>query len=200
MFTRFSLPSSVNMIPQYKTRPFSGILLYNFSFCWVDVIAPKTDNLQKSKCFFERFLVTKKMSYFASLLKRCSRRNVPIHARFDIRCCAILVCKHLHDPRDLIFGRNHQRNHAGSSPIMEKITDFECWLHSSKWLVKIGAATNFNLLTNPLACCRLFISFFTFHNSTCLSWPRSPPSFDILLYEIRIWRLRRKVQSNNAWH
>jgi hypothetical protein len=33
IFTRFSFPSSVNIIPQYNTSPFSGILLYNFNFC-----------------------------------------------------------------------------------------------------------------------------------------------------------------------
>ena len=46
MFTRFSFPSSVRMVPQYSSNPFSGILLYNFSFCCVDVMAPSTDNLQ----------------------------------------------------------------------------------------------------------------------------------------------------------
>jgi hypothetical protein len=49
MFTRFSFPSSVKMVPQYSTRPLSGILLYSFNFCCVDVIAPSTDNLQTNE-------------------------------------------------------------------------------------------------------------------------------------------------------
>ena len=47
IFTRFSFPSSVRMVPQYSSNPFSGILLYSFSFCCVDVMAPSTDNLKE---------------------------------------------------------------------------------------------------------------------------------------------------------
>ena len=46
MFTRFSFPSSVRIVPQYRTNPFSGTLEYSFSFCCVDVIAPRTESLE----------------------------------------------------------------------------------------------------------------------------------------------------------
>jgi len=42
--TFFSLPSSVKIVPTNKTRPFGGTRLYNFSLCWVLVIAANTDN------------------------------------------------------------------------------------------------------------------------------------------------------------
>jgi hypothetical protein len=45
MFTFFSFPSFVIMVPQYITNPLVGTLLYNFNLCCVEVMAPNTESL-----------------------------------------------------------------------------------------------------------------------------------------------------------
>ena len=41
--TFFSWPSSVTIVPVYRTRPFGGTLLYSFGLYWAEVMAAKTD-------------------------------------------------------------------------------------------------------------------------------------------------------------
>jgi len=52
----------------------------------------------------------------------------------------------------------------------------------------------------PLAACSDLISFFTFHISTCLSWPSppSPPSLDILYYKSKKKAWQRRFLAK-AW-
>lgn len=45
----FSLPSSVTTVPQYTTSPLVGIFEYSFRRCCVEVMADKTESLQRHR-------------------------------------------------------------------------------------------------------------------------------------------------------
>jgi hypothetical protein len=97
------------------TKPLSGTLLYSFSFCCVEVIAPRTDSLQHIRIVKSVYVRGSFPNH--SLSGLC----VPVNTGFDVRRGPVLVRKHLVDARDLILRRSDQGDHARAVPARKGI-------------------------------------------------------------------------------
>lgn len=139
MLTFFSFPSSVRMVPVYSTRPLFGTcrarggasaagglehlgrqlrglqtrmraLLYSFSLCCADVMAPSTDCRRKGANRVRQAALSRPGPRAGWINARLS-----VYSVLDVRCCAKLVRKHGLDSGNLheaLGGRNCVRERS----------------------------------------------------------------------------------------